>query len=59
MQQRSDTFLDNASEALRNTAQAERRDFFALFAPLVRTAAVDKFEGFDSLRRHVKQVRVR
>lgn len=57
MQQRSDTFLDNASDALRNTAQAERREFFALFAPLVRTAAVDKFEDFDNLRQHVKQVR--
>ena len=26
MEQHSDTFLDNASEALKNTGQAERRD---------------------------------
>lgn len=57
MQQHSDTFLENASAALLNTAQAERRDFFALFAPLVRSAAVDKFEGFEELRQHVKRVR--
>lgn len=57
MQLRSDTFLENASEALGNTAQAERRDFFALFAPLVRSAAVDKFEDFDRLRNYMKQVR--
>lgn len=57
MQLRSDTFLENASEALGNTAQAERRDFFALFAPLVRSAAVDKFEDFDRLRKYMKQVR--
>jgi L-lactate dehydrogenase complex protein LldF len=57
MQQHSDTFLDNASAALANAAQAERRDFFALFAPLVRSAAVDKFEGFNDLRQYVKQVR--
>jgi L-lactate dehydrogenase complex protein LldF len=57
MQQRSDTFLDNASAALEDTAQAERRDFFALFAPLVRSAAVDKFEGYEDLKHYVKQVR--
>jgi len=57
VQQHSDTFLDNASAALRNSAQAQRRDFFALFAPLVRNAAVEKFEGFEALRKHVKQVR--
>jgi L-lactate dehydrogenase complex protein LldF len=57
VQQRSDTFLDNASAALADAAQAERRDFFALFAPLVRSAAVDTFAGFDDLRQHVKQVR--
>jgi len=57
VQQRSDTFLDNASEAIRNTAQAQRRDFFAQFAPLVRSAAVNKFDGFERLRQHLKRVR--
>jgi L-lactate dehydrogenase complex protein LldF len=57
VQQRSDTFLDNASAALKNAAQAERRDLIALFAPLVRSAAVANFGDFDLLREHVKQVR--
>lgn len=57
MQQHSDTFLENASAALQNTSQAERRDFFALFAPLVRSAAVDKFADFENLRHYMKQVR--
>jgi L-lactate dehydrogenase complex protein LldF len=55
--QRSSTFLDNASEALKNSGQAQRRDMIALFAPLLRSAAIDGFESFDRLRRHVKQVR--
>jgi L-lactate dehydrogenase complex protein LldF len=53
----SDTFLDNASAALKDSALAERRDVIALFAPLLRNAAVEGFEEFDSLRQHVKQVR--
>ena len=57
MQQHSDTFLDNASAALKNSGQAQRRDFFALFAPLVRSAAVANFGGFEQLRKHIKQVR--
>ena len=54
---RSDSFLDNASEALKNPEQVQRRDVMALFAPLIRNAAIESFEGFDSLRHHVKQVR--
>jgi len=57
MQLRSNTFLDNASEALGNSVQAQGRDMIALFAPLIRSAAVDALECFDSLREHVKQVR--
>ncbi len=57
MQQRSDTFLDNASAALKNPGQAQRRDMIALFAPLLRQAAIADFEDFDSLRHHAKQVR--
>jgi L-lactate dehydrogenase complex protein LldF len=57
VQQRSNTFLENASEALKNSGQAQRRDMIALFAPLLRAAAVDGFEGFDKLRHHVKKVR--
>jgi len=57
VEQRSNTFLDNASEALKNTDQAKRRDVMALFAPLIRSAAIDNFEDFETLRQQVKQVR--
>jgi L-lactate dehydrogenase complex protein LldF len=57
MQQHSENFLDNASEALGNKSQAEFRDLMALFTPLVRDAAVQGFEGFDQLRSHVKRIR--
>lgn len=57
MEQYSDTFLDNASEALNNPAQAQRRDILAAFAPLIRSAAVEQFPEFDCLREHVKRVR--
>ena len=57
MEQHSDTFLENASEALADSAKADIRDIMALFTPLVRNAAVDNFEHFEELRQHVKQVR--
>ncbi len=57
MEQRSNTFLANASAALGDSDQAQRRDMIALFAPLIRSAAIDGIDCFDSLRRHVKQVR--
>ncbi|MEZ5501138.1 MAG: lactate utilization protein B [Halioglobus sp.] len=57
MELRSNAFLENAGEALHNTAQAERRDMIALFAPLLRSAAIAGFDGFDNLRQHVKRVR--
>lgn len=57
MELHSERFLENASDALRNTGAAERRDAIGLFAPLLRSAAVDAFEGFDDLRDHVKRVR--
>jgi L-lactate dehydrogenase complex protein LldF len=57
VEQYSQTFLDNASQALKDTPRAQRRDLLALFTPLVRDAAVDKFEHFEATRRHVKRVR--
>lgn len=57
MEMRSATFLDNASEALRDTERAQRRDVMALFTPLLRNAAVDGFEAFAATRAHVKRVR--
>lgn len=57
MEQHSDTFLENASAALKNTDQAQRRDMIALFAPLIRNTAVGGFAEFDDLRQHIKRVR--
>ncbi len=57
MEQRRDTFIDNASAALKNLKQAERRDIIASFAPQIRAAAIDSFEGFGDLRSHVKKIR--
>lgn len=57
MEQHSDTFIDNASEALKNTSQAQHRDMLAFFAPLMRTAAIETFDDFEALRQHFKQVR--
>lgn len=57
MKQSSDTFLDNASAALKDADKAQRRDLLALFTPLVRGAAMNDFGKFEDLRRHVKKVR--
>ena len=57
MKQTSDTFLDNASEALKDASKAQRRDLLALLMPLSRAAAVNNFENFEGLRQHVKKVR--
>lgn len=57
MKQTTETFLDNASEALKDTEKAQRRDLLALFTPMVRSAAMDNFENFEALRQQVKKVR--
>ena len=57
MEQHSQTFLDNAGKALRDGDKAKIRDLMALFTPLIRNAAVDKFEHFEALRQHVKRIR--
>jgi L-lactate dehydrogenase complex protein LldF len=57
MKQSSDSFLDNASEALKDQEKVQVRDLMALFTPLIRNAAMDSFGQFDSLRQHVKTVR--
>lgn len=57
MKQTSNTFLDNAHAALQDPAKVQRRDLLALFAPLIRSAAVDSFGHFDELRQQVKQVK--
>jgi L-lactate dehydrogenase complex protein LldF len=53
----SDSFLDMASVALKDSAKVQRRDVIAKFAPALRSAAIENFESFDTLREHVKQVR--
>ena len=50
MKQSSDTFLDNASAALKDADKAQRRDLLALFTPLVRGAAMNDFGTFEDLR---------
>ena len=57
MEQYSDTFLENASEALQDTGKVQFRDFMAAFTPIIRNTAVDKFEHFEALRQHVKRIR--
>ena len=57
MEHHSEAFLDNASEALKNGEQAERRDRIAALSSQTRAAAVDSFEGFDGLKHHMKKIR--
>ena len=57
MEQHSNVFLNNASEALKNIEKAERRDTSALLASQLRATAVEEFKGFDDLRLQVKKVR--
>ena len=57
MEQQSDTFLNNASAALKNIEHAERRDRLAILGPQLRTAAIDRLESFGNLRLHMKKVR--
>ncbi|MFT4613756.1 MAG: L-lactate dehydrogenase complex protein LldF [Bacteroidia bacterium] len=57
LEQTSQHFLDNADKALANSAQAQRRDALGLFAPLLRTSAVEKFENFEPAKTHLKAIR--
>ncbi|KAA1192463.1 lactate utilization protein [Pseudohalioglobus sediminis] len=57
MEQHSQQFLDNASTALADAGGVAQRDIMALFAPLLRDAAVEGFGNFEALRQHVKRVR--
>lgn len=57
MKQTSETFLDNASEALRDAEKTQRRDLLARSTTLLRSAAVDNFENYEPLRQQVKKVR--
>ena len=57
MEQKSDTFLANASLAMGDPAAAQRRDIMAAFTPLIRQASIDNFASYEPTRRHLKRVR--
>ena len=57
LKQTSNTFLDNAHEALQDAGKVERRNLMAHYMHIVRDAAVDQFGHFEDLRQHVKQVK--
>ena len=57
MQQHSAQFLDNADTAISDSQAAQKRDLLAIFAPLMRDAAVDGFSAYEATRQHVKRVR--
>jgi len=56
-EQGSAAFEDNVREALKDTERAKLRDMLGLFMPLVRSAAVNQFDKFEELRRHVKGIK--
>jgi L-lactate dehydrogenase complex protein LldF len=57
VKQYSQSFLDNAHEALQDKKDVARRDMMGKFLPLVRDMAVNQFGDFEGLRQQVKQVR--
>ncbi len=57
MEVRSREFKELGVSALEDTAAAAQRDGLALFAPLMRSAAIDQFGSFEALRQHVKRIR--
>jgi len=57
LKQTSNTFLENAHEAMQDPEKTQVRDLMALFTPIMRDAAMDSFGHFDELRQHVKQVK--
>lgn len=57
MEQQSHKFKELSAQALGDADAAAQRDIMALFAPLLRDAAMDEFGSFEALRQHVKRVR--
>jgi L-lactate dehydrogenase complex protein LldF len=53
----SDSFLDNASEALGKAAQVERRSSLGTALPLARNIAMDELGNFEQARDYLKSVR--
>ncbi|MEH6585945.1 MAG: LutB/LldF family L-lactate oxidation iron-sulfur protein [Halioglobus sp.] len=57
MKLQSQHFQAKTAEALADTAGVAQRDVLALFAPMLRDAAVQEFGSFEALRQHVKHIR--
>lgn len=57
MELQSQHFKEASLAALQDKAGAQQRDIMALFAPLLRQAAMDEFGSFEALRQHVKRIR--
>lgn len=57
MEQHSSEFTALSKRALADQAGAAQRDVLAVFAPLMRDAAMQEFGAFDKLREHVRCVR--
>jgi L-lactate dehydrogenase complex protein LldF len=53
----SAAFTDKVRASLQETEKVKRRDMLGLFMPLVRDAAVNEFEGYEPLRKHVKKIK--
>jgi hypothetical protein len=47
LKQTSNTFLDNAHEALQDAGKVERRNLMTHYMHVVRDAAVDQFGHFE------------
>lgn len=57
MQVTSQSFLEQATEALTNREQLQRRDVMALFTPMMRDAAMASFGKFEAQRQHLRRIR--
>ena len=47
LKQTSNTFLENAHEAMQDPEKTQVRDLMALFTPIMRDAAMDSIGHFD------------
>ena len=57
MEQQSQHFNSKSVAAMGDSAAAAQRDVMALFAPLLREAAVAEFGEFEALRQHINRIR--
>ncbi len=57
MQVSSNSFIEQASEALHKPHQVQTRDLLGAFLPPVRNNAVEAFGDFQALRDHVERIR--